>query len=112
MGKHKKAACQICFKHMRSDNLKIHEKIHVKYSNETSQSTEDMCRVLILEIVDKVVGPEEVISGMKQKHEVVECEAQTTIDEEALEQSALKIQREFEEKTELGKALESNFSLY
>ena len=105
MGKHKQVSCEICFKHMRSDNLKIHEKIHVKYSNETSQSTEDMCRDLILEIVDKVVGPKELISGMKRKHEVVECEAQTTIDEEALEKSALKINKQYEEKIGLGKAL-------
>ena len=44
-------------------------------------------------------------SGIKQKHEEVEYEAQTTFDEEALEKSALKINKQYEEKIGLGKAL-------
>ena len=90
---------------MRSDNLKSHKKIHVEYSIESSLSTEDICRDLVLEIVDKIVTTKEESSGIKRKHEVVEREAQTTIDEEALEKSALKINKQYEEKIGLGKAL-------
>ena len=73
MGKHKKVACQICFKFMRSNNVKGHMKVHQKYSptNETPQSANDICRDLVLEIVEKVVAPVEETSGIKRKHE--EC---------------------------------------
>ena len=94
MGKHKQVACEICFKFMRSDHLKDHMKVHLKYSNKTPQSAEDTCRDLVLEIVDKVVAPVEESSGIKRKHEVVEREAQITIDEEALKKSALKINKD------------------
>ena len=78
MGKHKQVTCRICFKPIRSDTLKRHRKVHLKYSIESSLSTEDMCRDLVLEIVDQVADPKDVISGMKRKHEEVECETQTT----------------------------------
>ena len=107
MGKHKQVTCQICFKFMRSDNLKRHRKVHQKYSNKTPQSTEDICRDLVLEIVDKVVAPVEESSGIKRKHEVVEREAQITIDEEALEKSALKINKDL---TVLLNILSKNFT--
>ena len=112
MGKNKQVTCEICFKLMRSDKLKDHMKVHQKYSptNKTPQSVEDICSDMVLEIADKVVSSTKESSGVKRKYEEVTSEAQATIDEEALEQSALKIQREFEEKTALGKALESNFS--
>ena len=76
MGKDKQVACEICFNFMRSNNVKGHMKIHQKYShiNETPQSTEDICRDLVLEIVGKVVGPIYETSGIKRKHEEVECE--------------------------------------
>ena len=90
---------------MRSDNLKGHMKVHVKYSIESSLSTEDICRDLVLEIVDKIVTTKEESSGIKRKLEEVEYEAQTTFDEEALEKSALKINKQYEEKIGLGKAL-------
>ena len=93
MGKHKQVSCQICFKPMRSDNLNSHKKIHVEYSIESSLSTEDICRDLVLEIVDKIVTTKEESSGIKRKHEEVEYEAQTTFDGEALEKSALKINK-------------------
>ena len=48
----------------------------------------------------KVVALVEETSGIKRKHAEVECEAQTTIDKKAL-----KINKEYEEKVELGKAL-------
>ena len=90
--KNKQVACKICFHFMRSNNVKKHMKVHQKYSstNKTPQSEEDICRDLVLEIVDKIVTSKEESSGIKQKHEEVECEAQTTIDVEALEKSALK----------------------
>merc|ERR1711947_26622 len=82
-------------------------KVHQKYSptNDTPQSAEDICRDLVLEIVGKVVAPVEETSGIKRKPVEVECETQTTIDEKALEISALKINKEYEEKIELGNAL-------
>merc|ERR1712030_69144 len=44
-------------------------------------------------------------SVLADREDEVECELQTTIDEKALERSALKINKEYEEKIELGKAL-------
>ena len=107
MGKHKPVTCRICFKPIRSDTLKRHRKVHLKYSIESSLSTEDMCRDLVLEIVDKVVAPVEESSGIKRKHEVVEREAQITIDEEALKKSALKINKDL---TVLLNILSKNFT--
>ena len=94
---------------MRSDHLKDHMKVHQKYSqtNKTPQSAEDTCRDLVLEIVDKVVAPVEESSGIKRKHEVVEREAQITIDEEALKKSALKINKDL---TVLLNILSKNFT--
>ena len=82
-------------------------KVHLKYSptDKNHQSTEDMCRDLLLEVLNKVVDPKEELTRMKRKHEEAECEEQTTIDEKALEISALKINKEYEAKIELGKAL-------
>ena len=99
MGKHKQVACQICFNFMRSDHVKSHMQVHQKYSptNDSPQSAEDICRDLVLEIVVKVVAPVEETSGIKRKHVEVECKTQTTIDEKALEISALKINKEYEE---------------
>ena len=107
MGKNKQVACKICFHFMRSNNVKKHMKVHQKYSstNKTPQSEEDICRDLVLEIVDKIVTTKEESSGIKRKLEEVEYEAQTTFDEEALEKSALKINKQYEEKIGLGKAL-------
>ena len=48
MGKHKQAACEICFKHMRSDNLKRHyQNKHILScftSSSTKQTTEKCVR--------------------------------------------------------------------
>ena len=68
MGKNKQVACQICFNFMRSDHVKGHMKVHQKYSptNETLQSAKDICRDLVLEIVEKVVAPVEDTSGIKR----------------------------------------------
>ena len=49
MGKHKQVECKICFKPMRSDVVKRHMKIHVKYNQPEKygvklQSNEEMCR--------------------------------------------------------------------
>jgi hypothetical protein len=76
---------------MRSNNVKAHINVHQKYStkNKTPQSAEEICRDLVLEIVDKVDAPVEESSGIKRKREEVEYEAQTSIDEEALEKSAM-----------------------
>jgi hypothetical protein len=106
MGKHKQVECQICFKPIRSDTLKRHRKVHGKFKLAfTFQTNEEMCRDLVHEIVNNVFELEEESSGIKRKHEEVEFEARTTIDEEELRKSALKINKEYEEKIELGKAL-------
>ena len=44
-------------------------------------------------------------SVLADREDEVECEAQTTIDEKALEIAALKINKEYEEEVKLGKAL-------
>ena len=56
MGKNKQVSCQICFKFMRSNNLKGHMKVHEKYkSNITLQTTEEMCKDLVMGLVDKAL---------------------------------------------------------
>ena len=106
MGKHKQVECQICLKSIRSDTLKRHRKVHDKFKLAiTLQTNEEMCRDLVHEIVNNVFEPQEECSRIKRKHEEVEFEATTTIDEEALRKSALKINKEYEEKIGLGKTL-------
>ena len=107
MVRYKQVTCRICSRSMRSDNLERHMHVHNKNSpnEKPPQSAEAMCRDLVLDVVDKVVALEEESSGMKRKHEEVECEAKTTIDMEALRKSALKLNKEYEDKLELGKAL-------
>ena len=94
MGKHKKIMCMVCYKEMRSDHLTRHLKQHSEkdknnpatniYGTNNYNTTSDV---------------------LADKEDEVESKAQTTIDEKALERSALKINKEYEQKVELGKAL-------
>ena len=51
MGRHKKVTCKVCSKEMRSDVLTRHMKQHPS----ALQTTEEICKVIMLEQVDKVV---------------------------------------------------------
>ena len=56
MGKHKEVECRICFKSMRSNNVKGHMKVHEKYKAKIQlQTNEDMCKELVMSLVDNVV---------------------------------------------------------
>ena len=72
MGKNKQATCKVCFKVMRSDNVKQHMKVHIKYQPEIQpKSNEEICRELVLEMVDKVMDPSptQEKTGSKRKFE-------------------------------------------
>ena len=62
MGRNQQVSCKICFKSMRSDNVTKHMKIHLKYTPEG----DDLCKDIVLELVDNVV---EQRSGFKRKYD-------------------------------------------
>ena len=94
MGRHKKVMCKVCYREMRSDVLARHMKQHSK-RNESNPVTN-------ISVTKNYTTTSSVLADREDE---VECEPQTTIDEKALERTALKINKEYEEKVELGKAL-------
>ena len=102
---------------MRSDILQRHIKVHLKYQPE-NKSNEEMCRELVLEMVDKVVDPSSTPerTGTKRKYSDSTQEYHldsrkheenhlALIDMKALRKAALKNSEEYKEKINLGKAL-------
>ena len=81
---------------MRSDNVKRHMKQHTK-KNESNPVT----NISVTNNYNTISG----VSTERKDEENENKDAQTTIDEKALEIAALKINKEYEEKVELGKAL-------
>ena len=90
----KKVSCKVCYRQMRSDVLARHMKQHSK-RNESNPVTN-------ISVTKNYTTTSSVLADREDE---VECEPQTTIDEKALERTALKINKEYEEKVELGKAL-------
>ena len=91
---HKKVSCKVCYREMRSDNIIRHMKQHSK-RNESNSVTN----------ISVTKNYNTTSSVLADREDEVECEPQTTIDEKALEITALKINKEYEEKIELGRAL-------
>ena len=60
MGKHKEVSCKICFKTMRSNNLKSHMKVHIKFSpcEDQNENNEQICQDIVMEIEDEVFTQE------------------------------------------------------
>ena len=56
MGKNKQVSCKICFKTVKSDNLKSHMKVHITYTSPEVQSenSEEICKDIVNDIVDKM----------------------------------------------------------
>ena len=92
----KKVRCNVCYREMRSDNVKRHMKQHTK-KNESNPVT----NISVTNNYNTISG----VSTERKDEENENKDAQTTIDEKALEIAALKINKEFEEEVELGKAL-------
>ena len=92
----KKVRCNACYREMRSDNVKRHMKQHTK-KNESNPVT----NISVTNNYNTISG----VSTERKDEENENKDAQTTIDEKALEIAALKINKEFEEEVELGKAL-------
>ena len=90
----KRVLCKVCYRDMRSDVLARHMKQHLK-KNESNPVTN----------ISMTKNYNTTSSVLADREDEVECEPHTTIDEKALERSALKINKEYEEKIELGKAL-------
>ena len=55
MGKHKQVTCQICFKSIRSDNLKRHRKVHEKHIPKQEDTNKEICKELVMSLVDNVL---------------------------------------------------------
>ena len=96
MTRNKKVKCIVCYREMRSDNVKRHMKQHTK-KNESNPVT----NISVTNNYNTISG----VSTERKDEENENKDAQTTIDEKALEIAALKINKEFEEEVELGKAL-------
>ena len=92
----KKVSCKVCYREMRSDVLARHMKQH-SMRNESSPVT----NISVTNNYNTISG----VSTERKDEENENKDAQTTIDEKALEIAALKINKEFEEEVELGKAL-------
>ena len=92
----KKVSCKVCYREMRSDVLARHMKQH-SMRNESSPVT----NISVTNNYNTISG----VSTERKDEENENKDAQTTIDEKALEIAALKINKEYEEKVELGKAL-------
>ena len=90
----KKVSCKVSYREMRSDVLARHMKQHSK-RNESNPVTN----------ISVTKNYNTTSSVLADREDEVECEAQTTIDEKALEIAALKINKEYEEEVKLGKAL-------
>ena len=88
--------CKVCYREMRSDVLARHMKQH-SMRNESSPVT----NISVTNNYNTISG----VSTERKDEENENKDAQTTIDEKALEIAALKINKEYEEKVELGKAL-------
>jgi hypothetical protein len=121
MSKHKQVECIICFKTMRSDTIKGHMKVHAKYNQPEKyeakiQTNEEMCRELVMDLVDKAQGKvdeptvtkndwEDVKQvGLKRKCEELK-EDTSIIDIEALDKALLKKSQEYSEKVSLGEEI-------
>ena len=74
----KKVSCKVCYREMRSDHLTRHMKQHSK-RNESNPVTN----------ISVTKNYNTTSSVLADREDEVECEAQTTIDEKALERSAL-----------------------
>ena len=117
MGKNKQVTCQICFKQMRSDIVKRHRKVHDKYKLEiTLQTNEDMCKDLVIGLVDNAfekieTQTESITEGLSEErcglkkaldfnsHNSTESDS---INVEALRKSIDKDEKEYKRKIELG----------
>ena len=56
MGKNKHVSCKICFKTLRSDNLKRHMRVHIIYTSPEVQTenSEEICKDIVNDILDKM----------------------------------------------------------
>ena len=75
----KKVSCKVCYREMRSDVLARHMKQHSK-RNESNPVTN----------ISVTKNYNTTSSVLADREDEVECELQTTIDEKALERTALK----------------------
>ena len=62
MGKHKKVTCKVCYKEMRSDHLIRHMKQH----SSALQTTEEICKDILLDQSVKVLDMQSVSSTKKK----------------------------------------------
>jgi hypothetical protein len=106
MGKHKQVECRICFKPMRSNNVKGHMKVHGKYNQPEKygvklQSNEDMCREP--DLVENVVGKFDEPST--SRNDCYGVEKTGFITTEALREAGRRMTQEYRDKIRLGEEL-------
>jgi hypothetical protein len=118
MGKNKQVECRICFKPMRSDVVKRHMKIHVKYNQPEKygvklQSNEDMCTEpgLVDSVLDKDTitcrnaDLSEKPDGSIRAYDVISQSSTElySINVGALRKAIVKDEQEYKQKIELGR---------
>ena len=120
MGKNIHISCKICFKTMRSNNLKRHLKLHVIYTSPEVQSenSEEICKDIVNDIVDKMFKQENSTleithdqATLKRKHDDDDVQAQSMIkkkykiDVEDLEKAMEKENDEYNGTIAFGEAI-------
>ena len=117
-GQHKQVSCNICFKPMRSNNLKRHTKVHIVHTAEIQvENSEEIFRDIVNDIIDKMFEQENTVkddnhqttkrklSDDKDDQSVIKRKC-NEIDVEALEKMLKEETSEYDRKIDLGKAIE------
>ena len=91
MGRNRKVSCNVCYKEMRSDHLIRHMKQH----SSALQSTTQICKDIVLELVDKVVD-------MQSAH-TTKRKLEDNDSDEDLEKEMIRNNIEYKRKITLGK---------
>ena len=77
MGKNKQVNCKVCYREMRSDNVKRHMKLHLKLQPVTT-GNEEIHQEILQRMVDNDAVPTESESDLKRKHDSTLCEKLST----------------------------------
>ena len=106
MGRNKQATCKICYKEMRSDNIKEHMKVHLKIQSE-NKPNEELCRELVFEVVDNVIEKCNSTNVHKvEKNELKrKLEETETDDDDNVRKVILLKTEEYKKKIALGKTV-------
>ena len=109
MGKHKQVSCKTCFKIMRSDHVTRHLEMHMKFTAKEVSET-DICKEILLELVDKVLDENRSDVNIKYDEDNVQEKPEIKrnyyeefgIDEESLRKRLIEQTFNYKQKIALG----------